>query len=42
MISYIRLKSDAKFEEKPIVCFKNEQNLVNFDPDFQKSKKFAL
>ena len=26
------LKSDAKFEEKPIFCFKNDKNLVNFDP----------
>ena len=25
------LKSDAKFEEKPIFCFKNDKNLVNFD-----------
>ena len=22
--------------------FKTEQNLMNFDPDFQKSKNFAL
>ena len=36
------LKSDAKFEEKPIRCFKNDKNLVNFDPSTQKSKKFAL
>ena len=36
------LKSDAKFEEKPICCFKNDKNLVNFDPSTQKSKKFAL
>ena len=26
------LKSDVKFEEKPIFCFKNDKNLVNFDP----------
>ena len=25
------LKIDAKFEEKPISCFKNDKNLVNFD-----------
>ena len=25
------LKSDAKFEEKLICCFKNDTNLVNFD-----------
>ena len=36
------LKSDAKFEEKPICCFKNDKNLVNFDPSTQKSKTFAL
>ena len=35
------LKIDAKFEEKPI-CFKNDKNLVNFDPSTQKSPKFAL
>ena len=36
------LKNDAKFEEKPICCFKNDKNLVNFDPSPQKSQKFAL
>ena len=36
------LKSGAKFEEKSICCFKNDKNLVNFDPSTQKSKKFAL
>ena len=25
------LKSDAKFEEKLIFCFKNDKNLVDFD-----------
>ena len=35
-------KSDAKFEEKLIFCFKNDKNLVNFDPSTKKSKKFAL
>ena len=35
-------KSDAKFEEKLICCFKNDKNLVNFDPSTQKSHKFAL
>ena len=25
------LKSDVKFEEKPLCCFKNVKNLVNFD-----------
>ena len=30
------LKSDAKFEEKPICCFKNDKHLVNFDPNTQK------
>ena len=36
------LKSDAKFEKKLICCFKNDKNLVNFDPTTQKTKKFAL
>ena len=36
------LKKDAKFEEKPIFCFKNDKNLMNFDLSTQKSKKFAL
>ena len=32
------LKRDAKFEEKLICCFKNDKNLVNFDPSYQVSK----
>ena len=36
------LNSDVKFEQKPIFCFKNDKNLVNFDPSTQKSQKFAL
>ena len=32
------LKSDAKFEEKLYCCFKNDKNLVNFDPSNQVSK----
>ena len=36
------LKSDVKFKEKPVCCFKNDKNLVNFDPSTQKSQKFAL
>ena len=35
-------KSGAKFEEKVIFCFKNDKNLVNFDPNTKKSKRFAL
>ena len=35
-------KSSAKFEEKLIFCFKNDKNLVNFDPSTKKSKNFAL
>ena len=34
-------KSGAKFEEK-IFCFKNDKNLVNFDPGTMKSKIVAL
>ena len=36
------LKSDAKFEEKPICCFKNDKNFVNFDPSTQVSKICTL
>ena len=36
------LKSDTKFEEKPICCFKNDKHLVNFNPNTQNSPKFAL
>ena len=36
------LKIDAKFEEKLICCFKNDKNLVNFDPSTQKSQIFVL
>ena len=35
------LKSDEKFEEKPISCFKIDKNLVNFDPSTQASKNFC-
>ena len=38
----IILKIDAKFEQKPICCFKIDKNLVNFDQSIQKSPKFAL
>ena len=33
------LNSEAK---KPICCFKNDKNLVNYDPSPQKSQQFAL
>ena len=36
------LKSDAKFEEKLICCFKNDRIWWNFDPSNQKSQKFEL
>ena len=36
------LKSDAKFEEKPICCFKNDKNFVNFDPSTQIFKIFTV
>ena len=35
-------KSGAKFEEKLIFCFKNDKNMVNFDPSTKKSETFAL
>ena len=31
-----------KFEGKKICYFKNDKNLVNFDPSTQKSEKYAL
>ena len=36
------LKSDVKFEEKSICCFKNNKNFVNFDPSSQKSQKICI
>ena len=36
------LMIDAKFEEKLICCFKNDKNLVKFDPTTQKSPKLAF
>ena len=36
------LKSGAKFEEKPIFCFKNDKNLVNFYPSKKKPKNFIF
>ena len=36
------LKVDAKFEEKLICCFKNDKNLVNFDPSTRKSQNFPF
>ena len=41
-ISLMIPKSGAKFEEKLFFCFKNNRNLVNFDPSTKKSKRFAL
>ena len=35
-------KSGAKSEEKLIFCFKNDKNLVSFDPSTKKSKTFAF
>ena len=36
------LTIDTKFQEKLICCFKNDENLMNFDPSTQKSQKLAL
>ena len=36
------LMIDAKFEEKLICCFKNNNDLVKFDPSTRGSPKFAL
>ena len=35
------LKSDAKFEEKLICCFKNDKDLVNFNSITQKVSKMC-
>ena len=37
----MKLKNDAKFDEKQVCCFKNYKNLVNFNPSTPKSQKFA-
>ena len=36
------LKSDAQFKKKQVSCFKNDKNLVNFDPSAQMSTKNLL
>ena len=36
------LKSYAKFEEKLICCFENDNNVLNFDPGIRNFQKFAL
>ena len=36
------LKIDKKIEGKLICYFKNDKNLVNFNPRTQKPKKIAL
>ena len=35
------LKGDAKFEEKLISRFRNDKNLVNFDPSTQNVSKIC-
>ena len=42
VMSLMTQKSYAKFEEKQSCCFKNDKNLVIFDPSIKKSQKFAL
>ena len=36
------LKINAKFEEKPICCFKNDKNFENFDPSTQRPQTFTI
>ena len=36
------LKIDAKFGEKLILFFKNDNNLMKFDPSTRRSPKLAL
>ena len=42
LLCLITLTIDAKFEEKLICCFKNDENLMNFDPSTQKFQKLEL
>ena len=39
-LCFMTLKSDAKFEEKLICCFRNDKNLVNFDLNTRNSQNF--
>ena len=39
-LCFMKLKNDTK--ENRFRCFKNDKNLVNFDPSTRKSPKFAL
>ena len=41
-LCFMILQTDAKFEEKLICCFKNDENLMKFDLSTQNSPKFAL
>ena len=36
------MKSDSKFGKKIICCFKNDKNLVKFDPSTRKSQNLHL
>ena len=36
------LNINAKFDEQLICCFKNDKNLVKFDPSTWKSPKLTL
>ena len=36
------LENDAKLEEKPICCFRNDKNWLNFGLSTQKSQKSLL
>ena len=36
------LKINAKFDEQLICCFKNDKNLVKFDPSTRKSPRLTL
>ena len=38
-VCLMKLKSDAKFEEK-LICFKNDKNLVNVDLSNRNSQNF--
>ena len=38
----MKLKSDVKFEEKLICCFKNDKNLVSFDLSTENSQNILL
>ena len=42
VLCLMTVKNNAKFDEKPICCFKNDKNLVNLIQALKSLKKFEL